>query len=89
MKRVPLLVIITPRACARGKVISSVVIVVVGVVVIVISTKIAKSQKKQALDRVLNASKRSKVTKSCFICFKSPRKAHEHYKSCIFTSHTY
>ena len=46
MKRVPLLVIITPRACARGKVISSVVIVVVGVVVIVISTKIAKSQKK-------------------------------------------
>ena len=38
--------IITPRTCARGKVIGSVVVViVVAVVVIVISTKIAKSQK--------------------------------------------
>ena len=37
--------LITPRACARGKVISSVVIVVVVVIVIVVSTKITKSQK--------------------------------------------
>ena len=36
--------IFTPRTCARGKVISRVIIVVV-VVVVVVSTKIAKSQK--------------------------------------------
>ena len=38
---ISLIVIITPRACARGNVISSVIVVVV----VVVSTKIAKSQK--------------------------------------------
>ena len=42
--------LITPRACARGKVIGFVVVVIVSVVVIivvvvVVSTKIARSQK--------------------------------------------
>ena len=37
--------IITPCACARGKVIGSVVIVIVVVVVVVVSTKITESQK--------------------------------------------
>ena len=36
--------IITPRACARGKVIGRVVVVVVIVVVVVVSTKIAISR---------------------------------------------
>ena len=35
--------IITPHACARGKVIDRIVVVVVVVVVIVVDTKIAKS----------------------------------------------
>ena len=37
--------VFTPRACARGKVISSVIVVIVVVVVVVVSTKIVKSQK--------------------------------------------
>ena len=44
-----IIILITPRACARGKVIGSVVVVivilVVVVIVVIVSTKIAKSQK--------------------------------------------
>ena len=37
--------IITPRTCARGKVIGRVVVVIVVIVIVVVNTKIAKSQK--------------------------------------------
>ena len=80
------LVVITPRACARGKVIGSVVVVVV---VVVVSTKIAKSQKVGAWQSALCHQTVESHEKLSFVCFKSLRTPHEHCKSCIFTGHAY
>ena len=87
------LIIITLCTCARGKVIGRVVIVVVVVVVVivVISTKVAKSQKigiGQSTCTLCHQTVESHG-KLPFVCFKSLRTAHEHYKSCVFTSHAY
>ena len=77
-----------PRTCARGKVIGRVVVVVV-VVVVVISTKIAKSQKIGVEQSALCHQTVENHEKLPSLCFKSLRTAHEHYKSCVFTSHAY
>ena len=74
--------LITPRACARSKVIGFVVVVVV-------STKIAKSQKIGVWLSALCHQTVENREKLSSVCFKSLRVAHEHYKSCIFTGHAY
>ena len=80
--------IITPRACAKGKVIGRVVIVVV-VVVVVVSTTIAKSQKIGIWQSALCHQTVENHEKLSSVRFKSLRKAHEHYKSYVFTGHAY
>ena len=59
----------TPRACTRSKVIGS--------VVVVISTKIAKSRKTGVGQ---SAQCHQTIESHALVCFKSSRKAHEHYK---------
>ena len=85
---------ITPCACVRGNVIGSVVVVIVVVVVVVvnvvvISTKIAKSQKIGIWQSALCHQTVKSHEKLCSVHFKSLRKTHEHYKSCVFTGHAY
>ena len=66
---------------ARGK--------IIGLVVVVISTKIARSQKLGVWQSALCHQIVEIHEKLCSVCFKLLRKAHKHYKSCIFTGHTY
>ena len=68
--------LITPRACTRGKVIGSVIVVIV-------STKIARSQAVGVLvsghccQDVINGEK------AMSFCFYELDKDHKHYKSCF------
>ena len=78
--------VVIPCACARGKVIGFVVVVVV---VDIVSTKIAKSQKIGVWQSALCHQTVESHEKLCSVRFKSLRKAHEHYKSCVFTGHAY
>ena len=80
--------IFTPHACARGKVIGSVIVVIV----VVVDTKIAKSQKIGI--RVLYATKQLKVKKIYLIfasnCLGWPTITTNHaFSLAIPTEHTY
>ena len=68
------LVILTPRACAKGKVIGS-----------VLDTKIAQSRKSGVGQTALCHQTVENQEKLSYTCFKSLRTAHEHYESCVFT----
>ena len=72
-----------PCACARDKVIDSVVVVVA-----VVSTKIAKSRKAGTWQCSIPPNSRQS-RKLSSVCFKSLRTAHEYCKSCVFTGHAY
>ena len=54
------------------------------VVIVIVDTNIAKSRNIGIGVLYMYATKQSKPQKTIYVCFKSLRTAHEHYKSCVF-----
>lgn len=71
---------------ARGKAISSVIVVAI---VVVVDMKIAKSQKISIGQSTLCHQTVESHKKLSHVCFKLLRMTHEHYKLYIFTVHAY
>ena len=80
--------ILIPRVCARGKVITSVIVVIV--VIIVVSTKIAKCHKTGVWQSALCHQTVESHKKLSSVCLKSLRMAHENlFSPATPIEHTY
>ena len=77
--------IITPHACARGKVIGLVIVVVF----VIVHTKIARSRLLGVLASGQYCHDVENGEKVMSFCFKALNKDHEYYKSCFLIGHAY